>query len=202
MMLPPNHLDPHPRQFRRSVERSTSSPFPSAQPLLTLAGFEVNANPLGLADPLPAAPSSPLRPVIIIDDEPDDLFLLRRLLEKGGVKNPVITFLDSEDVRTFFAASAVMQKKVPEYAPCALFTDLKMPKIDGFELLEWLRKQKAFDDLTIVMMSSSDLPADVERAQKLGADHYLLKYPGPDRLAEVIAAAASDFGPAFGSAER
>ena len=137
-----------------------------------------------------AAVSLPaLRPVIIIDDEPDDLFLLRRLLEKGGVQNPVITFLHSEDVRTFFAASAVVQKKVPEYAPCALFTDLKMPKIDGFELLEWLRRQEAFDDLTIIMMSSSDLPADVERAQKLGADHYLLKYPSPERIAEIIAAA-------------
>lgn len=145
--------------------------------------------------------SSALRPVIIIDDEPDDLFLLRRLLEKGGVKNPVITFLDSEDVRTFFAASAVMQKKVPEFAPCVLFTDLKMPKIDGFELLEWLRKQKAFDGLTIVVMSSSDLPADVERAQKLGADHYLLKYPSPDRIAEVIAAASESTPEAESSAE-
>jgi CheY-like chemotaxis protein len=147
------------------------------------------------------ASSSALRPVIIIDDEPDDLFLLRRLLEKGGVKNPVITFLDSEDVRTFFAASAVMQKKVPEFAPCVLFTDLKMPKIDGFELLEWLRKQKAFDGLTIVVMSSSDLPADVERAQKLGADHYLLKYPSPDRIAEVIAAASESAPESEASAE-
>lgn len=132
----------------------------------------------------------PLRPVIVIDDEPDDLFLLRRLLEKGGVQNPVITFLDSEDVRTFFAATAIIQKKLPQFAPCALFTDLKMPKTDGFELLSWLRKQRDFDALTIVVMSSSDHPADVARAEKLGADHYLLKYPGPDRIAEVIAAAA------------
>ncbi len=65
-----------------------------------------------------------------------------------------------------------------------------MPKTDGFELLAWLRKQTDFEGLTIVVMSSSDHPADVERAQKLGADHYLLKYPGPERIAEVIAAAA------------
>jgi len=134
---------------------------------------------------------TPLRPVIIIDDEPDDLFLLRRLLEKGEVKNPVITFLDSEDVRTFFAATAIIQKKLPEFSPCVLFTDLKMPKTDGFELLGWLRKQTDFEGLTIVVMSSSDHPADVERAESLGADHYLLKYPGPERIAEVIAAAAS-----------
>jgi len=130
-----------------------------------------------------------LRPVIIIDDEPDDLFLLRRLLEKGGVKNPVITFLDSEDVRTFFVATTVIQKKLPEFTPCVLFTDLKMPKIDGFELLDWLRKQKDFDDLKIIVMSNSDVPADVDRAQKLGANHYLLKYPDPSQLTELIAAA-------------
>jgi CheY-like chemotaxis protein len=133
----------------------------------------------------------PLRPIIIIEDEPDDLFLLRRLIEKGGVKNPVITFLDSEDVRTFFSAQAIVQKKMPEFAPCLLFTDLKMPKIDGFELLSWLRKQPAFDELTIVVMSSSDRPEDVERAEKLGADHYLLKYPAPETLAELINAASS-----------
>jgi CheY-like chemotaxis protein len=127
----------------------------------------------------------------VIDDEPDDLFFLRRLLEKGGVKNPVITFLDSEDVRTFFAATIVMQKKLPEYAPCVLFTDLKMPKIDGFELLGWLRKQRDFDGMKIVVMSSSDLAEDVERAQKLGADHYLLKYPAPESIAEIIAAAGT-----------
>lgn len=136
-------------------------------------------------------PTPHLRPVIIIDDEPDDLFLLRRLIEKGGVQNPVITFLDSEDVRTFFAATAIIQKKLPEFAPCVLFTDLKMPKTDGFELLGWLRKQPEFDRLTIVVMSSSDHPGDVARAQSLGADHYLLKYPGPERIAEVIAAAGS-----------
>lgn len=137
-------------------------------------------------------PPLPLRPVIIIDDEPDDLFLLRRLLEKGGVQNPVITFLDSEDVRSFFAATAIIQKKLPEFAPCVLITDLKMPKTDGFELLSWLRKQRDFDALTIVVMSSLDRPGDATRAEKIGADHYLLKYPGPGRIAEVIAAAVED----------
>ena len=101
----------------------------------------------------------------------------------------MITFLDSEDVRTFFVATTVIQKKLPEFTPCVLFTDLKMPKIDGFELLDWLRKQKDFDDLKIIVMSNSDVPADVDRAQKLGANHYLLKYPDPSQLTELIAAA-------------
>jgi CheY-like chemotaxis protein len=128
-----------------------------------------------------------LRPIIVIDDEPDDLFFVRRLLEKGGVKNPVVTFLDSDDVMTFLGAILVILRKVPEFTPCVLFTDLRMPKIDGFELLKWVRKQPEFDGLMVVMMSSSDNPEDVERAQKMGADRYLLKYPSPETLAELVA---------------
>jgi CheY-like chemotaxis protein len=136
-------------------------------------------------------PTLSLRPIIVIDDEPDDLFFIRRMLEKGAVKNPVVTFLDSDDVMTFLGAILVILRKVPEFTPCVLFTDLKMPKIDGFELLKWVRRQREFDGLTVVMMSNSDNPSDVERAQKLGADRYLLKYPGPEALAELIAEASN-----------
>lgn len=135
-------------------------------------------------------PPLSLRPIIVIDDEPDDLFFVRRLIDKGGVPNPVVTFLDSEDVMTFLGAILVILRKVPEFSPCVLFTDLKMPKIDGFELLKWVRQQREFDQLTVVMMSSSDDPKDVELAKEYGADRYLLKYPGPDALAELIAEAS------------
>lgn len=131
------------------------------------------------------------RPVIVIDDEPDDLFFIRRLFEKGGVKNPVVTFLDSEDAMSFLSATRIIVGKVPEFTPCALFTDIKMPKLDGFELLRWIRKQTEFDSLTLVAMSSSDEPKDVELAQKLGADRYLIKYPSPDTLGELIADASA-----------
>jgi CheY-like chemotaxis protein len=132
-----------------------------------------------------------VRPVVVIDDEPDDLFFLRRLFDKGGVKNPVVTFLDSEDSMSFLSATLVISRKVPEFTPCVLFTDIKMPKLDGFELVKWIRKHREFDQLTVVVMSSSDNPDDVELAQKLGADRYLLKYPSPETLAELIADAAT-----------
>ena len=131
------------------------------------------------------------RPVIVIDDEPEDLFFIRRLFEKGGAKNPVVTFLDSEDAMSFLSAIRIVVSKVPEFTPCVLFTDIKMPKLDGFELLRWIRKQREFDPLTLVAMSSSDDDRDVELAQKLGADRYLIKYPSPETLAELIAEAAA-----------
>jgi CheY-like chemotaxis protein len=136
-------------------------------------------------------PPLSVRPVVVIDDEPDDLFFLRRLFDKGGVRNPVVTFLDSEDSMSFLSATLVISRKVPEFTPCVLFTDIKMPKLDGFELVKWIRKHRELDALTVVVMSSSDNPDDVELAQKLGADRYLLKYPSPETLAELIADAAT-----------
>lgn len=136
-------------------------------------------------------PSPAVRPVVVIDDEPDDLFFLRRLFDKGGVKNPVVTFLDSEDSMSFLSATLVILRKVPQFTPCVLFTDIKMPKLDGFELVKWIRRHREFDELTVVVMSSSDNPKDVALAQKLGADRYLLKYPSPETLAELIADAAA-----------
>jgi len=133
---------------------------------------------------MPTPPA--VRPVVVIDDEPDDLFFLRRLFDKGGVKNPVVTFLDSEDSMSFLSATLVILRKVPQFTPCVLFTDIKMPKLDGFELVKWIRRQREFDELTVVVMSSSDNPKDVALAQKLGADRYLLKYPSPETLAELI----------------
>jgi CheY-like chemotaxis protein len=145
-------------------------------------------------------PPAPIRPVIVIDDEPDDLFFIRRLFDKGGVKNPVVTFLDSEDALAFLSATAVIVRKVADFTPCVLFTDIKMPKMDGLDLVRWIRKQPEFDALTVVVMSSSDEPKDVERAQKLGADRYLLKYPSPATFAELIA--DSSASPRKAKAER
>src|SRR4051794_21012054 len=97
----------------------------------------------------PAMPPPPIRPVIVIDDEPDDLFFIRRLFDKGGVKNPVVTFLDSEDALAFLTATAVIVRKVADFTPCVLFTDIKMPKMDGLDLVRWIRKQPEFDALTV-----------------------------------------------------
>jgi len=87
---------------------------------------------------------------------------------------------------SFLSATLVILRKVPQFTPCVLFTDIKMPKLDGFELVKWIRRHREFDELTVVVMSASDNPQDVALAQKLGADRYLLKYPSPETLAELI----------------
>jgi CheY-like chemotaxis protein len=131
-------------------------------------------------------PTTPLlSPVLVVDDNPDDIFFLRRLLERAAVANPVITFMDSADALAFLRAldegpdAAVLR-------PAVLFLDLKMPKIHGFVLLKWLRRQPGFDSMKIAVLSGSDEPKDRLRAEKLGADEYLVKFPDAAVVAEVV----------------
>src|SRR4051812_41578669 len=127
-----------------------------------------------------------LSPVLVVDDNPDDIFFLRRLLTKAEVTNPVIPFTDSAEALSFLRAL----EEGPEGAllrPGVMFLDIKMPKIHGFVLLKWLRRQVGFDLMKIAVLSGSDEPRDRTRAEKLGADEYLVKFPDPRILAGVVA---------------
>jgi CheY-like chemotaxis protein len=68
-----------------------------------------------------------------------------------------------------------------------VFLDIKMPKLDGFEVLRWIRKQGDLATLPVVMLSGSDEPRDLRRAVELGATRYVIKHPPPEVIAELMA---------------
>ena len=61
-----------------------------------------------------------------------------------------------------------------------------MPKKSGFEVLEWIRRQRLFKSLPVLMLTSSEHPADMEKARQLAADDYLLKPADPLKLVELV----------------
>lgn len=129
---------------------------------------------------------SPL-PILVVDDEPADTYFLRRALKAAGIPNPVMGCGDGEEAITFLESARFGGQR-----PCLVFLDLKMPRMNGFEFLAWIRGHEEFADLKIVMLSSSDLPEDRERAMALGAHDYLVKFPPPQALATMIAGALAD----------
>ena len=120
------------------------------------------------------------------EDDADDLFLLRRLLNRAGVKNPLVSCRDGDEVVAFLRAAAASGEKAVR--PCLVFLDIKMPKLDGFEVLRWIRKQTTLTTLPVVMLSGSDEPRDIARARELGATRYLIKHPSSDEIAGLLAA--------------
>ena len=127
----------------------------------------------------------PLMPILVADDDEDDLFFIKRLINKTGVENPVKTFNDGSEVVNYLGARlscATARRRMPGL----LFLDLRMRGLGGFGFLEWARQQKGLQPLTIVVLSNSSETQDMHRAIELGAHRYLVKYPCVKTVTSIV----------------
>jgi CheY-like chemotaxis protein len=122
--------------------------------------------------------------IMAVDDDDDDVTLMRLLFRKAGITQPVEVYSRGEDM--IDALTELMKKSVRSVLPLLCFLDVKMPTVNGHELLQWIRKHPALDPLAVVMLSSSEHPEDVKQAALGGAQCYLAKYPHPTVLRRVL----------------
>ena len=133
--------------------------------------------------------SSPsvLHPVLLIDDNHEDLFLTKRLLSRSGVKHPIMTVNDSEQAIVLLQAST--GSDAAAILPCCIFCDVKMPKVNGFAVLKWMREQPRLRHTPFAILTGGDVLEDRERAAALGADYFFVKFPEAAVLKQVVDAA-------------
>lgn len=123
-------------------------------------------------------------PILLVEDSEDDLFFFRRLCKKAGIACPLAIATDGQQaVQHLTDALAGRQGVV---VPRLIFLDLKLPLRTGFEVLEWARAQPGLAETVIVILSSSAEVRDLDRAYKLGAQGYLVKYPEAAVLLDVV----------------
>lgn len=121
------------------------------------------------------------RPIYMVDDEEADRLILTRLVRTAGVSNPCRVFPRAEEM--IDALIEVLRGAQP---PLVCFLDVKMPGMTGFDVLRWIRCQHTFDDVPIVMLSSSEERRDLNEAQHYGAQCYVAKFPPPDTFRTII----------------
>lgn len=123
--------------------------------------------------------------VLLVDDDEEALLLLRKLFEKAKVPNPILAFRDGADAIDYLKpACAAVGDQVRNIA--VMLLDIKMPRLSGFDVLAWVRAQPRLKNLPVVMLSTSDEPKDIESANALGAQSYLLKFPAAETLAALV----------------
>ena len=130
-----------------------------------------------------------MRPILITDDESEDRFFLQKALRKAGVSNPILEFRDGAELLEFLERETQENRSASDIAEL-LFLDLKMPLVDGIDTMRSIRDHPMLRLLQIVIVSSSSLPQDQQRASDLGAAGYLEKYPTAETLARVVAECA------------
>jgi CheY-like chemotaxis protein len=123
--------------------------------------------------------------ILQVEDLEADIFLLQYAFEKAGIENPVYTVRDGQMAINYLAGVGEFADREKYPPPCIVLLDLKLPKVNGFEVLEWLRRQPRLRNLVVVVFSSSALPGDLERAYELGANSYIEKPGNLDRTKEI-----------------
>jgi len=118
----------------------------------------------------------PPEPVILIaEDNDNDIVLLLRAFQKGNLSNPVQVVRDGEEAIAYLQGDGRYQNREEYPLPSLLLLDLKLPRKDGFEVLEWIRRQPGLKALRVVVLTLSEEIRDVNRAYQLGANSFLVK---------------------------
>ena len=116
--------------------------------------------------------------ILHVDDSPDDVTLIALAFRRAGIAVEIEVAPDGDQA---IAALQSPSRSVPD---CVLL-DIKLPTKTGLEVLNWIRSQRRLKRLPVLMLTSSQLPKDINEAYDLGANSYLVKPPSLEMLVSL-----------------
>jgi CheY-like chemotaxis protein len=119
--------------------------------------------------------------ILIVDDDEGHAILIRENLESAGVQNRIEHFRDGQAILDFFAG-----RPPNDHETYLVLLDIRMPKIDGIEVLRRLKADPKLAKIPVIMLTTTDDAREVERCYKLGCNVYIQKPVDYDRFAEAI----------------
>lgn len=137
------------------------------------------------------------RLILQVEDSEDDVFMMKRVLKKAGVDNPLRVAWNGQEAVDYLSAALEPARSGEHPLPFLILLDLKLPYRDGFEVLEWIRGQPGLAKVAVVMLTGSGEARDRQRALSLGARAYLVKPASVDDVRRLL----GDLGPEAGGAD-
>ena len=124
--------------------------------------------------------------ILLVEDDPNDVFLIQRAFSKANLANPIQVMKDGEAAVQYLSGQEPYADRDRYPLPILMLLDLKLPRRSGLEVLEWLKQQPKLKRLPVVVLTSSREHIDLNRPYDLGANSYLVKPVAFDSLLNMV----------------
>jgi CheY-like chemotaxis protein len=125
--------------------------------------------------------------VLLVEDNPDDAGLIIRELKKNHLANNLIHLTDGAEAIDFIFGKGKYSERKVEDKPKVILLDLKMPKVDGLQVLRTIREDERTKFIPVVVMTSSNEEKDIINSYSLGVNAYVVKPVGFDSFSKAVA---------------
>ena len=133
--------------------------------------------------PAPLTLHSTLRPLLVVEDNDMDLDFCMQAFEEHSVSNPVIACRDGEEAMQFIDAHTT---PTDPQLPLLVLLDLRLPKVDGIDVLRHARQQPVWKQIPFIVITTSRENTDISRAYDLGVNSYIVKPVDFASFADVV----------------
>jgi RNA polymerase sigma factor (sigma-70 family) len=124
--------------------------------------------------------------ILMVEDDPDQVLIAKRALAKADLANPVRVVGTGEMAIAYLSGQAPYQDRMAHPLPAIILLDLKLPRVSGLTVLEWIRRQSELRNIPVAILTVSINPQDRRRADELGVSAYLCKPVDPEGLVELM----------------
>jgi two-component system response regulator len=124
--------------------------------------------------------------ILIVEDNEQDLALAQRALRKAKVSNRIHVARDGEEALQFLFCEGPYAERQMEDGPKVILLDLKLPKIDGLEVLQRIKSDPRTKAIPVVVLTSSKEQSDVVETYNLGVNSYIVKPVNFEQFSETV----------------
>lgn len=124
--------------------------------------------------------------ILVAEDEESDAWLLEHAFARAGLHHRLVVLHDGQEAVAYLGGAGPYTDRKLHPLPSLMLLDLKMPRMNGFDVLAWMRKHPDLQALPVVVLSSSSLESDVAQARQMGARDYVVKPHEFSRLVELV----------------
>ena len=124
--------------------------------------------------------------ILIVEDGENDGLLLKRALKREDITNPIQVVHDGQQAIDYLCGKEPYSDRQQYPFPKAIFCDIKMPHLGGFDVLQWLRNNPDCSVMPLIILSASKLDEDIKRAYQMGANAYLAKPHDIQELQQMV----------------